>query len=273
MTLKERIENNVVIWLAGVAFSAFLAGIGVYKGLLEITQLDTVRHGTYVTQELHKSLQEKLEKLNGDYDSLKTKYSQVVHLKKQQYVKIERVVFLDEEDFICEQGHKPGHKGYLENFKRRYPKVFYYNPKKLDDFKIVFAIVVSGFQLNETGRVNISGKVVVYNPANKVVDSENPIIYEGTPIDAWRKELTEKLANKGILPDKFPKELQDKDVQDKMVFIQAMHQLEKGLWIVESNGQYEQMTKGRFELRILIKDEVNHTCHEKEEKIDIEISQ
>jgi len=37
MNLKERIENNPVVWLLGILLAGFLSGIGAYKGLIEFT--------------------------------------------------------------------------------------------------------------------------------------------------------------------------------------------------------------------------------------------
>lgn len=42
MTLRERIENNPAIWLFGALGTGFLAGLGAYKSILEIAQLDVV---------------------------------------------------------------------------------------------------------------------------------------------------------------------------------------------------------------------------------------
>ena len=41
-SLKERVENNVVVWLLGMLLAGFLAGIGTYKGILEIANLTVV---------------------------------------------------------------------------------------------------------------------------------------------------------------------------------------------------------------------------------------
>src|SRR5258708_1247048 len=37
MTLRERIEDNIAIWLLGTLLTGFLAGIGAYKSVLEIS--------------------------------------------------------------------------------------------------------------------------------------------------------------------------------------------------------------------------------------------
>lgn len=40
--LKDKIENNVTIWLLGMVLAGFMAGIGTYEGALKIMQLETV---------------------------------------------------------------------------------------------------------------------------------------------------------------------------------------------------------------------------------------
>ncbi len=42
MGFKKKIEDNVVLWLLGTLLAGFLAGIGTYKGILEIAQLKVV---------------------------------------------------------------------------------------------------------------------------------------------------------------------------------------------------------------------------------------
>lgn len=48
MPLKERIETNLVIWLLSMLLVGFLAGLGTYKGILEIAKLDTVPINDYI---------------------------------------------------------------------------------------------------------------------------------------------------------------------------------------------------------------------------------
>ncbi len=43
MTLKQKIESNPVLWFLGALLAAFLAGIGTFKGILEIAQLEVIR--------------------------------------------------------------------------------------------------------------------------------------------------------------------------------------------------------------------------------------
>lgn len=40
--LKEKIENNLTLWLLGVMFTGFGAGLGVYQGILEIAHLEVL---------------------------------------------------------------------------------------------------------------------------------------------------------------------------------------------------------------------------------------
>lgn len=40
--IKEKIENNVVVWMLGILLTGFLAGIGTYGGALKIMSLETV---------------------------------------------------------------------------------------------------------------------------------------------------------------------------------------------------------------------------------------
>ena len=43
MKLKERVENNPVIWTLSMLLAGFLAGIGAYTSVLSIAQLQVVR--------------------------------------------------------------------------------------------------------------------------------------------------------------------------------------------------------------------------------------
>ena len=42
MTLKERVENNPVVWLLGALLTGFGAGIATYEGILRIAHLEVV---------------------------------------------------------------------------------------------------------------------------------------------------------------------------------------------------------------------------------------
>ncbi len=42
MNLREKIENNLVIWLLGALFSGFGAGIATYKAVLDMAQLEVI---------------------------------------------------------------------------------------------------------------------------------------------------------------------------------------------------------------------------------------
>lgn len=51
MNIKHIIENNATISILSLLLGGFLAGIGVYKFILETAKLDTVRRGTYYTKD------------------------------------------------------------------------------------------------------------------------------------------------------------------------------------------------------------------------------
>ncbi len=42
MNFRERIEDNLVVWLLGTLLTGFLAGVGAYKAILETAQLEVV---------------------------------------------------------------------------------------------------------------------------------------------------------------------------------------------------------------------------------------
>jgi len=42
VSLKEKVENNLAIWLLSTLFAGFMAGIGTYKAVLEMAQLEVV---------------------------------------------------------------------------------------------------------------------------------------------------------------------------------------------------------------------------------------
>lgn len=56
MTIKEKVETNVVIWLLGVLLAGFFAGIGTYKGIIEIANLKVVKEESTVKEIDVKSL-------------------------------------------------------------------------------------------------------------------------------------------------------------------------------------------------------------------------
>ena len=45
MSIKDRIENNIVFWTLSVIVVGFMGGIGAYKSLLEIQNLTTIERG------------------------------------------------------------------------------------------------------------------------------------------------------------------------------------------------------------------------------------
>jgi len=42
MNIKQKVENNIVFWTLTMLFAGFLAGIGAYKGVLEIAKLKVI---------------------------------------------------------------------------------------------------------------------------------------------------------------------------------------------------------------------------------------
>ena len=40
--IKEKVENNVAVWMLGTLLTGFLAGIGTYEGALNIMSLETI---------------------------------------------------------------------------------------------------------------------------------------------------------------------------------------------------------------------------------------
>lgn len=42
--IKEQIESNIVVWMLGTLLTGFMAGIGTYKGALEIMDLTTINN-------------------------------------------------------------------------------------------------------------------------------------------------------------------------------------------------------------------------------------
>jgi hypothetical protein len=42
MNLRERIEDNLTVWLLGTLLTGFLTGLGAYKQILEIAQLEVI---------------------------------------------------------------------------------------------------------------------------------------------------------------------------------------------------------------------------------------
>ena len=70
MTLRERVENNLVIFFLGVLVVGFLAGITVYEGIIEIANLSVVsKHKITTLNEKINTLTEKKFNLN---EQLKT---------------------------------------------------------------------------------------------------------------------------------------------------------------------------------------------------------
>lgn len=90
MTLKERIEQNIAIWLLGTLLTGFLSGIGAYRGILEIAALDVAPKGKLESLEkqnevLNTQIAQRDELLRG----LKTELEQ--KKREKEKTKIERV--------------------------------------------------------------------------------------------------------------------------------------------------------------------------------------
>lgn len=51
MAIKDTIENNPVIWTLGMLFAGFLAGIGCYKGVLEMADLHAVPKSAQIAKQ------------------------------------------------------------------------------------------------------------------------------------------------------------------------------------------------------------------------------
>lgn len=82
MSLKEKIENNLVVFFLGALLTGFLVGVGAYKAILEIAQLDVVAENSYISKrDLETSFIEK-----SAYDLIKSENIKlkeaVVHQKR-----------------------------------------------------------------------------------------------------------------------------------------------------------------------------------------------
>jgi len=69
MSIKEKIENNIIFWTLSVIVVGFVSGIAAYKSLLEISNLTTIERGRL---ELLKECTVPAEKLGltKDYDEV-----------------------------------------------------------------------------------------------------------------------------------------------------------------------------------------------------------
>lgn len=45
MNLREKVENNLTIWLLSALLAGFLAGVGTYESVLKIAQLEVIPKG------------------------------------------------------------------------------------------------------------------------------------------------------------------------------------------------------------------------------------
>lgn len=72
-----KIKEKPIIWFLTLLISAYLAGIGTYKGIIEIAKLDTIQAGSYIKKDAikrdyvslnnFKELQEKKLKIENEY--------------------------------------------------------------------------------------------------------------------------------------------------------------------------------------------------------------
>jgi hypothetical protein len=85
MKLKERIENNLIIFYFSALLIGFLSGIGSYKAIIEIAKLETVP-------------KYKIEKLKDENEKLKQKHDNEIRNKNQLISKYEsKIVSLESE--------------------------------------------------------------------------------------------------------------------------------------------------------------------------------
>ena len=88
MSIKEKIENNLTVFFLGALFTGFLFGLGTYKSIVEIANLDTVRKGSYVKKEdISKNFidKEKFLDLEKKYNRLLQDQSSVILQPKWVY--------------------------------------------------------------------------------------------------------------------------------------------------------------------------------------------
>jgi hypothetical protein len=52
MGLKEQVQNNAAIWFLGAIITGFLAGIGAYKGILQIAKSEVISQGQWQRYEM-----------------------------------------------------------------------------------------------------------------------------------------------------------------------------------------------------------------------------
>ncbi len=55
--IKEKIENNIVVWMLGTLLTGFVAGIGTYEGALKIMDLETINKDRLKTLETSSKIQ------------------------------------------------------------------------------------------------------------------------------------------------------------------------------------------------------------------------
>jgi hypothetical protein len=84
MSLKEKVEENVVLWLLGMLITGFLSGIGAYKAILEIAQLTVVPKSAEVV-----GLSREVERLKAENQKLRGKEEERVATDRQTELGVE----------------------------------------------------------------------------------------------------------------------------------------------------------------------------------------
>ena len=70
LSLRDRIENSLFMVIGSLMLIAYITGIGTYKGILEIANLDTIQEGSYIKKEQYENLKNKYEELKSDAQKL-----------------------------------------------------------------------------------------------------------------------------------------------------------------------------------------------------------
>lgn len=74
MTLRERVEDNVAVWLLGSLLTGFLSGIATYKAILEMGGLESISKQDYgELQRKASNLQEQNTRYEGEITELQQK--------------------------------------------------------------------------------------------------------------------------------------------------------------------------------------------------------
>ncbi len=90
MSIRERVESNVAIWLLGTLSTGFIAGIGTYKGILEIAHLTVISKSVSPSK-----LAQGIEKMKKQNDELRM---QIENLKIDRTNKTDTTRASDDSD-------------------------------------------------------------------------------------------------------------------------------------------------------------------------------